>query len=86
MAVRRRRGARASMWPSLLVANPIVPTDLERCREAEPGRLQMLKVAEADQARLCSCEAAPGVPANRSPNSLVFPQLLACGWCGRSRS
>jgi hypothetical protein len=32
-----------------LPANPIVPTDLEHCRESEQGRpAQMLDVAEAD--------------------------------------
>jgi hypothetical protein len=30
------------------VTNPIVPTDLERYREAERGRRQMSKLAEAD--------------------------------------
>jgi hypothetical protein len=47
---RRDQGIRFSsaIWHSLLVTNPIVPTDLERCREAEPGRRQTLKVAEAD--------------------------------------
>jgi hypothetical protein len=27
-----------AIWHSLLVTSPIVPTDLERCREGEPGR------------------------------------------------
>jgi hypothetical protein len=30
------------------VTNPIVATDFKRCREGEPGRRQMLEVAQAD--------------------------------------
>src|SRR5262249_49166547 len=33
---------------SPLPTNPIVPTDLERCRESEQGLRQMFEVAEAD--------------------------------------
>jgi hypothetical protein len=31
-----------------VVTTPIAPTDLERCREGERGRHQMLEVAQAD--------------------------------------
>jgi hypothetical protein len=31
-----------------VVTTPIAPTDLERCREGERGRRQMLEVAQAD--------------------------------------
>jgi len=34
--------------PILAFAPADVPTDLERCREGEQGRHQMLEVAEAD--------------------------------------
>lgn len=39
-----------------MVATPIVPTDLERCRESEQGRRQIFEVADADigaRGRLC---------------------------------
>jgi hypothetical protein len=48
-----------------LPTNRIVPTDLERCREGEQGRRQMLEVAEADldlEAGFVHVKGAPGMP------------------------
>ena len=49
-----------------MVTTPIVPTDLERCRESEQGRRQIFEVADADlgaRGRLCPSESQTiGIP------------------------
>jgi hypothetical protein len=46
----------SAIWRFAVVTTPIVPTDLERCRESEQGRCQIFEVADADlgaRGRLC---------------------------------
>jgi hypothetical protein len=47
-----------AIWAFALPTNPIVPTDLEHCREGEQRRRQMLKLAKpiSSSGRLRACE------------------------------
>ncbi len=50
----------SAIWRFAVVTTPIVPTDLERCRESEQGRRQIFEVADADlgaRGRLCPSES-----------------------------
>ena len=50
----------SAIWRFTVVTTPIVPTDLERCRESEQGRRQIFEVADADlgaRGRLCPSES-----------------------------
>ncbi len=50
----------SAIWRFAVVTTPIVPTDLERCRESEQGRRQIFEVADADlgaRGQLCPCES-----------------------------
>ena len=53
--------------------NPIVATDLERCREGEKERCEMLEAVRSRSRardRRCPCERRPGPATNRSASSV----------------
>jgi hypothetical protein len=63
----------SAIWRFTVVTTPIVPTDLERCRESEQGRRQIFEVADADlgargagfvHLKACSTHAAEHVDTN----------------------
>jgi len=56
----------SAIWAFAPADNPIVPTDLEPCREGEQGGCQMLEVAEPISSPALS---VPRRAANRSPSA-----------------
>jgi hypothetical protein len=67
----------SAIWRFAVVTTPIVPTDLERCRESEQGRCQIFEVADADlgaRGRLCpSGKPTPRTPQNTSTQTIGVP-------------
>jgi hypothetical protein len=75
---RRDQGIRFRplFWHSPLVTNPIVATDLERCREGEKERCEMLEAIRSRsraRGRRCPCERRPRHATNRSASSSTRP-------------
>jgi hypothetical protein len=56
----------SAIWAFAPADNPIVPTDLEPCREGEQGGCQMLELAEPISSPALS---VPRRAANRSPSA-----------------
>ena len=61
----------SAIWRFTVVTTPIVPTDLERCRESEQGRRQIFEVADVSELaagfvhlKACSTHAAEHVDTN----------------------